>query len=93
MRVGGGGGGDGVAGGEGEGCRASKDCRKQQLLQGKENRDSAQPTPKWKSKEYALDYEEEEVCCPTCLEEYTEDNPQILTDCAHHFHLGCIYEW
>lgn len=37
-------------------------------------------------------YEEEDVC-PTCLEEYTSDNPRIVTQCSHHFHLGCIYEW
>ncbi|KAK3284844.1 hypothetical protein CYMTET_7527 [Cymbomonas tetramitiformis] len=37
--------------------------------------------------------EEEEECCPTCLEEYTDDNPRIITKCSHHFHLGCIYEW
>ena len=21
------------------------------------------------------------------------DNPKILTQCNHHFHLACIYEW
>ncbi|KAI4311758.1 hypothetical protein MLD38_036630 [Melastoma candidum] len=31
--------------------------------------------------------------CPTCLEEYDEDNPKIITKCDHHFHLGCILEW
>ncbi|KAI4346733.1 hypothetical protein L6164_007605 [Bauhinia variegata] len=36
---------------------------------------------------------EEEDACPTCLEEYTEENPKILTKCSHHFHLSCIYEW
>ncbi|OIW05429.1 hypothetical protein TanjilG_23255 [Lupinus angustifolius] len=36
---------------------------------------------------------EEEDVCPTCLEEYTEENPMIVTKCSHHFHLGCIYEW
>lgn len=36
---------------------------------------------------------EEEDVCPTCLEEYTEENPKIVTKCSHHFHLGCIYEW
>ncbi|XP_028782921.1 E3 ubiquitin-protein ligase At3g02290 [Neltuma alba] len=36
---------------------------------------------------------EEEDVCPTCLEEYTEENPRILTKCNHHFHLSCIYEW
>ncbi|XP_074290156.1 E3 ubiquitin-protein ligase At3g02290-like [Silene latifolia] len=37
-------------------------------------------------------YEDEDVC-PTCLEDYTEENPKIVTKCSHHFHLGCIYEW
>ncbi|WJX65770.1 hypothetical protein P8452_50394 [Trifolium repens] len=36
---------------------------------------------------------EEEDICPTCLEEYTKENPKIITKCSHHFHLGCIYEW
>ncbi|KAI3728462.1 hypothetical protein L6452_17099 [Arctium lappa] len=34
-----------------------------------------------------------EDVCPTCLEEYTSENPKIVTQCTHHFHLGCIYEW
>lgn len=36
---------------------------------------------------------EDEDVCPTCLEEYTLENPKIVTKCSHHFHLGCIYEW
>lgn len=32
-------------------------------------------------------------CCPTCFEEYEEDNPKITLACAHHFHLACIVEW
>jgi len=36
---------------------------------------------------------DDEECCPTCLEEYTDDNPKIMTECNHHYHLGCIYEW
>ncbi|KAI4352370.1 hypothetical protein L6164_006630 [Bauhinia variegata] len=36
---------------------------------------------------------EDEDVCPTCLEEYTEENPKIMTKCSHHFHLSCIYEW
>lgn len=32
-------------------------------------------------------------CCPTCLEEYTAENPAIETACGHRFHLSCIYEW
>ncbi|KAL8158881.1 hypothetical protein V2J09_000418 [Rumex salicifolius] len=31
--------------------------------------------------------------CPTCLEEYSEENPKIITKCEHHFHLACILEW
>lgn len=31
--------------------------------------------------------------CPTCLEEYDDDNPKIITKCEHHFHLACILEW
>ncbi|KAG6497455.1 hypothetical protein ZIOFF_045355 [Zingiber officinale] len=36
---------------------------------------------------------EDEDVCPTCLEEYTTENPKIVANCAHHFHLSCIYEW
>lgn len=36
---------------------------------------------------------EEEDICPTCLDEYTVENPKISAQCGHHFHLGCIYEW
>ncbi|CAA2959033.1 E3 ubiquitin- ligase At3g02290-like [Olea europaea subsp. europaea] len=36
---------------------------------------------------------EDEDVCPTCLEEYSTENPKIITECSHHFHLGCIYEW
>ncbi|KAG8366976.1 hypothetical protein BUALT_Bualt16G0024400 [Buddleja alternifolia] len=36
---------------------------------------------------------EDEDVCPTCLEDYTSENPKIVTKCSHHFHLGCIYEW
>ncbi|XP_022846086.1 E3 ubiquitin-protein ligase At3g02290-like [Olea europaea var. sylvestris] len=36
---------------------------------------------------------EDEDVCPTCLEDYTTENPKIMTKCSHHFHLGCIYEW
>ncbi|MBA0732313.1 hypothetical protein Gogos_016412 [Gossypium gossypioides] len=36
---------------------------------------------------------EEEDVCPTCLEEYTPENPKIVAKCSHHFHLSCIYEW
>lgn len=42
---------------------------------------------------YILSSSEDEDVCPTCLEEYTPENPKIMTQCAHHFHLGCIYEW
>ncbi|XP_076956789.1 E3 ubiquitin-protein ligase At3g02290-like [Bidens hawaiensis] len=34
-----------------------------------------------------------EDVCPTCLDDYTLENPKIVTQCSHHFHLGCIYEW
>lgn len=36
---------------------------------------------------------DDEDVCPTCLEPYSDDNPKILTQCHHHFHLACIYEW
>ncbi|CAN1826723.1 E3 ubiquitin-protein ligase At3g02290 [Linum perenne] len=49
---------------------------------------------------YIYSSSEDEEVCPTCLEviifpcvEYTPENPKIMTKCAHHFHLGCIYEW
>ncbi|KAE8732901.1 putative leucine-rich repeat receptor-like serine/threonine-protein kinase [Hibiscus syriacus] len=36
---------------------------------------------------------EDEDVCPTCLEEYDPENPQIVLRCSHGYHLGCIYEW
>lgn len=42
---------------------------------------------------YFYSSSEEEDVCPTCLEEYTPENPKIMTRCSHHYHLGCIYEW
>ncbi|XP_056690681.1 uncharacterized protein [Spinacia oleracea] len=36
---------------------------------------------------------DEEDVCPTCLEDYEPDNPKIVAECSHHFHLSCIYEW
>ncbi|KAL0373681.1 UNVERIFIED_CONTAM: putative E3 ubiquitin-protein ligase RHB1A [Sesamum radiatum] len=36
---------------------------------------------------------DEEDACPTCLEEYDSENPKIMTECNHHFHLSCILEW
>ncbi|KAK9683103.1 hypothetical protein RND81_10G116700 [Saponaria officinalis] len=42
---------------------------------------------------YFYSSSEDEDVCPTCLDEYTEENPKIVTRCNHHFHLGCIYEW
>ncbi|CAA7053617.1 unnamed protein product [Microthlaspi erraticum] len=37
--------------------------------------------------------EDEEDVCPTCFYEYIEDNPKIVLQCGHIFHLSCIYEW
>ena len=37
------------------------------------------------------DYKEDE--CPICLEIYTAENPAIVTQCKHKFHLSCLYEW
>lgn len=40
-----------------------------------------------------LTLQDEEDVCPTCFEEYDEENPKIITKCDHHFHLACILEW
>ncbi|XP_008778903.2 E3 ubiquitin-protein ligase At3g02290-like [Phoenix dactylifera] len=42
---------------------------------------------------YVIATSEDEDVCPTCLDEYTPENPKIVTNCSHHFHLSCIYEW
>ncbi|KAG6479587.1 RING-H2 finger protein ATL67-like isoform X1 [Zingiber officinale] len=34
-----------------------------------------------------------EDSCPICLEDYTIENPRSTLQCAHQFHLCCIYEW
>ncbi|XP_056693581.1 probable E3 ubiquitin-protein ligase RHB1A isoform X2 [Spinacia oleracea] len=36
---------------------------------------------------------EEEDACPICLEEYDTDNPKMVTNCEHDFHLSCLLEW
>eukprot|EP00252_Welwitschia_mirabilis_P003016 TRINITY_DN1305_c0_g1_i1.p1 TRINITY_DN1305_c0_g1~~TRINITY_DN1305_c0_g1_i1.p1 ORF type:complete len:204 (+),score=25.77 TRINITY_DN1305_c0_g1_i1:526-1137(+) len=36
---------------------------------------------------------EEEDVCPICLEGYNKENPRIITNCEHHFHLACVMEW
>ncbi|XP_068639270.1 probable E3 ubiquitin-protein ligase RHB1A [Aristolochia californica] len=46
-----------------------------------------------KGNESTIPATNEEDVCPTCLEEYDEENPRILTKCEHHFHLACILEW
>ncbi|KAK9934240.1 hypothetical protein M0R45_021392 [Rubus argutus] len=42
---------------------------------------------------YVQPVSDDDDVCPTCLDEYTPENPKITTRCSHHFHLGCIYEW
>ncbi|OMO72086.1 Zinc finger, RING-type [Corchorus olitorius] len=37
--------------------------------------------------------EEDEDDCPVCLEEYIPENPKIVLQCSHDYHLSCIYEW
>lgn len=36
---------------------------------------------------------EEEDACPICLEEYDTENPKMVTNCEHDFHLSCLLEW
>ena len=36
---------------------------------------------------------EYDATCPTCFEEYDEENPRIVLRCGHHFHLPCVLEW
>ncbi|KAI3843158.1 hypothetical protein MKX03_008549 [Papaver bracteatum] len=64
----------------------------------KNEADSVPPSPKkaddaLKLKDLTSSLTEEEDCCPTCLEEYDDENPRIITKCEHHFHLACILEW
>ncbi|KAI3452923.1 hypothetical protein Pfo_009586 [Paulownia fortunei] len=42
---------------------------------------------------YTFPLQDDEDVCPTCLEEYTQENPKIIAKCSHHYHLSCIYEW
>lgn len=35
----------------------------------------------------------EDDVCPICLEEYDAENPCIITNCKHNFHLSCMLEW
>ncbi|XVE85707.1 hypothetical protein DITRI_Ditri17bG0112300 [Diplodiscus trichospermus] len=42
---------------------------------------------------FAFELSEDEDVCPTCLEEYIPENPKIVLQCSHGYHLSCIYEW
>ncbi|GAB4829020.1 hypothetical protein Ancab_018677 [Ancistrocladus abbreviatus] len=42
---------------------------------------------------YVCTFSDDEDVCPTCLDGFDNENPKIVTDCTHYFHLGCIYEW
>lgn len=66
--------------------RGSKECRPESP---KKNYSSMMVT----GVQYEVSSSEDEDVCPTCLEEYTPENPKILTKCSHHYHLSCIYEW
>ncbi|GMH21717.1 hypothetical protein Nepgr_023559 [Nepenthes gracilis] len=39
-----------------------------------------------------LEGEEDDVC-PICLEEYDSENPKMITNCEHDFHLSCVLDW
>lgn len=56
------------------------------------------PAPSWEEKrpvvraDGSIDQEDDQIC-PICLVEYTAENPRIDTQCGHHFHLPCLFEW
>ncbi|XP_026659294.2 E3 ubiquitin-protein ligase At3g02290-like [Phoenix dactylifera] len=66
--------------------RGSKLCDSESLLKHPLTEDTKGAT-------YFFPSSEDEDVCPTCLEEYTSENPRIIMQCTHHFHLSCIYEW
>ncbi|KAG7658937.1 Zinc finger RING-type [Arabidopsis suecica] len=49
-------------------------------------------TNNFSPKEISTVADEEDVC-PTCFYEYIDENPKIVLQCGHIFHLACIYEW
>ena len=51
---------------------------------------SSKTTTMKMSKMMSDDYD---ATCPTCFEEYDEENPRITLGCGHHFHLPCVLEW
>ncbi|MCL7027884.1 hypothetical protein MKW94_017315 [Papaver nudicaule] len=68
------------------------------LVDCKNETDYVPPSPKkpddpGKLKDLTSSPTEEEDCCPTCLEEYDDESPRIITKCEHRFHLSCILEW
>lgn len=69
----------------------SSEC-KNEVFSEKDTLEAAADEPSKLREPDVLVIEEEDVC-PTCLEEYTLENPRILTKCEHHFHLSCILEW
>lgn len=51
------------------------------------------PAPLVADKAMVYDLMDDEDVCPTCLENYSAENPQIVAQCGHAFHLQCIVEW
>lgn len=66
------------------------DCKEQSILELTPSKESEDDLKK-PGDPIVMTIEEED--CPICLEEYTEENPKMLTKCEHHFHLCCILEW
>ena len=36
---------------------------------------------------------DDDDACPTCLDEWSADNPACPLPCGHAFHLACVLEW
>ncbi|XP_010551357.1 PREDICTED: E3 ubiquitin-protein ligase At3g02290 [Tarenaya hassleriana] len=63
------------------------------LLQSSKTLSTASPSKLKIHEGYFADISEEEDVCPTCFEDYTDQNPRVALQCGHIFHLSCIYEW
>ncbi|KAJ4953124.1 hypothetical protein NE237_029956 [Protea cynaroides] len=77
----------------GGGFETSATCESLKESGCKIEKNSTLASAKVSEDEQTISAVEEEDVCPTCFEEYDEENPRIITKCEHHFHLACILEW
>lgn len=72
-------------------------CR---LDDGLENRKGADddtinklPTTKYEDTHLAIQFQDPNVRCPICLEEFSEGETMRVMPCTHNYHKDCLDKW